>query len=69
MSLDTVLFTGMGIFLGLSVLLQVYLAYRIRKYRQNSVNAPEPRMTAKESFRFGLFHVLFYSYMIFGQCI
>ena len=64
MSLDTVLFIGMGIFLGLTVLLQVYLACRIRKHRQNPSNTSEPRMTAKESFRFGLFHTLFYSYMI-----
>jgi hypothetical protein len=65
MSLDTALFIGMGLFLGLSVLLQVYLAYRVRKYQQNPANTSEPRMTAKESYRFGLFHTLFYSYMIF----
>ena len=64
MSLDTALFICMGFFLGLSVLLQVYLAYRIRKYRQNPANTSEPRMTAKETFRFGLFHMLLYSYMI-----
>lgn len=64
MSFNTALFIGMGIFLGLSLLLQVYLAYRIRKYRQNPANTSEPRATAKESFRLGLFHTLFYSYMI-----
>jgi hypothetical protein len=66
MSLDTALFIGMGIFLGLSVLLQAYLAYRIRKYQQNPANTSKSRMTAKESYRFGLFHTLFYSYMIIG---
>jgi hypothetical protein len=54
----------MGIFLSSSVLLQIYLAYRIQKYKQNPTNTAEHRMTAKESFRFGLFHTLFYSYMI-----
>ena len=64
MSLDQVLFIGMGIFLGISVILQIYIAYRIRKYQQNPVNISESKMSAKGSFRLGLFHTLFYSYML-----
>jgi hypothetical protein len=64
MSLDQVLFIGLGIFLGITAILQIYLVYRIRKYRQNPANISEPKMNAKESFRFGLFHTLFYSYML-----
>lgn len=63
MSLDTALFIGLGIFLGLSVILQIYLAYRLRKYRQAPTQT-SGHMTAKESFRFGLFHTLFYGYML-----
>ena len=63
MSLDTALFTGLGIFLGLSAILQIYLGYRVRKYRQNPTQL-SGHLTAKESFRFGLFHTLFYAYML-----
>lgn len=63
MSLDKALFTGLGIFLGLSAILQIYIAYRIRKYRQNPSRNSE-HLTAKESFRFGLFNTLFYVYML-----
>jgi len=63
MSLDTALFIGLGIFLGLSAILQIYLGYRVRKYRQNPSQTSE-HMTAKESFRFGLFNTLFYAYML-----
>ncbi|MEP7135257.1 MAG: hypothetical protein ABI904_10020 [Chloroflexota bacterium] len=64
MSLDKALFIGLGIFLGLSAILQGYLAYRIKKIRQDPLSSPNPSMTAKESFRFGLFHTLFYAYML-----
>ena len=63
MSLDTALLIGLGIFLGLLAILQIYIAYRIRKYRQNP-SRNSGHMTAKESFRFGLFHTLFYGYML-----
>jgi hypothetical protein len=64
MSLDQVLFIVLGIFLGITAILQIYLIYRIRRSRQNPANISEPKMSAKESFRFGLFHTLFYSYML-----
>jgi hypothetical protein len=63
MSLDTALFIGLGVFLGLLLLLQIYLAYRLRKYRQAPTQT-SGHLTAKESFRFGLFHTLFYGYML-----
>jgi hypothetical protein len=63
MSLDTALFIGLGIFLGLSAILQIYLAYRLKKYRQAPTQT-SGHLTAKESFRFGLFHTLFYAYML-----
>ena len=63
MSLDKALFIGLGIFLGLSAILQIYIAYRIRKYRQAPTRNSE-HLTAKESFRFGLFNTLFYVYML-----
>lgn len=64
MSLEKVLFIGFTILMGIVVILQIYLAYRIKKYRQNPANIAEPQMSAKGSFRFGLFHTVFYSYMI-----
>lgn len=65
MSLEKVIFIGFGFILGMLAILQIYLAYRIKK--SASLDVPEHRMGAKESFRLGLFHMLFYSCMI-GHC-
>lgn len=64
MSFEKVLFIGSVILMGIVVILQIYLAYRIMKYRQNPSNIAESQMSTKGSFRFGLFHTVFYSYMI-----
>lgn len=67
MSLEKAFFIGFDFLFGMVVILQIYLAYRIKKYKRNPSNIAVPRLSAKESFRFGLFHTLFYFYIIIGS--
>ena len=66
MSLEKALRIGFIFLMGLLVVLQIYLAYRMKKSRQNPSDVAQSQMSAKESFRFGLFHTVLYSYVILG---
>lgn len=71
MSIDKLFLIGIGLFLGILAIQQVYVRYRIRKISQQTgqelSKAAETRLTPKETFRFGLFHILFQLYVITGS--
>jgi hypothetical protein len=71
MSLEKAFLIGLAFLIGAVVVLQIYLFYRIRKHRQkirvDPSNIAEPRLSSKASFRFGLFHTIFYSYIIISS--
>jgi len=68
MSIDKLFFISFSFFFGIFIILQIYIGYKIRKISQQtgrgSSKAAESRLSSKETFRFGLFHVLFYLYII-----
>jgi hypothetical protein len=68
MSIAQAFFTGFVFLFGVLIALQIYLRYRIEEHQQRIGHAPsntaEPRMSAKASFRFGLFHIVFDLYII-----
>jgi hypothetical protein len=68
MSIENAFFIGFVCLFGVLSVLQIYLAYRIKqpqeKIRQDPSNTAAPRLSAKASFRFGLFHTVFYLYSI-----
>jgi hypothetical protein len=67
-SIERAFFIGFVILFGMLIALQIYLRYRIEEHQQKiwpkPSNTAEPRMSAKASFRFGLFHILFQLYLI-----
>jgi hypothetical protein len=71
MSIDKLFLIGLGLFLGILVILQVYIRYRICKISQQTgqglSKAAETRLTPKQNFRLGLFHILFQLYVIIGS--
>jgi hypothetical protein len=71
MSIDKLFLIGIGLFLGILAIQQVYIRYRIPKISQQTgqelSKAAETRLTPKETFRFGLFHILFQLYVITGS--
>lgn len=68
MSTSTAFLIGLLILLGALFILQLVLRYRyeayVDKFGPILSRAAEPKMSAKASFGFGLFHTVFYSYII-----
>ena len=68
MSIENAFLIGFGFLLGASIGLQIYLAYKIQKNKRETKQHPskavEERMSSKATFRFGLFHTIFYLYVI-----
>jgi hypothetical protein len=68
MSIERAFLVGFIFFFAMLLALQTYLRYRIEEHQQktwpNPSNTATPRMSAKASFRFGLFHILFQVYII-----
>ncbi len=68
MSIDKLSYIGFGFFFSILIIQQIYIGYKIRKISkqkgQELSKSAENRLSPKASFRFGLFHMLFYSYII-----
>jgi len=68
MPIEAAFFTGFVVLFSASIVLQVYLVYRVKKHRQitgrDPSNTAATHLSPTASFRFGLFHTLFYSYII-----
>ncbi len=68
MSIDQAFFIGFILLFGALIAQQIYFRYRIEEHQQKiwpkQSNTAEPRLSAKASFRFGLFHIVFDSYII-----
>ena len=68
MSIQAILFIGLGFFLGTLIVLQIYLAYRIQKNKRQTEQDPskavKSHLSPKETFWLGLFYTAFYGYLI-----
>jgi len=68
MSVEKLFIIGFGLFIVSQIILQLYLSYKIRKISQKSgqelSEVAKTRMSPKATFRQGLFHMMFYIYII-----
>src|SRR5512142_719392 len=70
MSLSTAYYLGMALLLALVAAQEIPMRAAMKKFREEAAlypaDRPQPRLTGRQSFRFGLFHLFFDLYVIAG---